>query len=293
MIATDYDTDIYAPLAPEFRSSILGTLSVVSAVGGSVITTAESKAQCKVEVADDDTYIDTLIASATAFCERMIDGHRQFLTTTYDVLVSDWWECIRLPRPPLLSVSHVKYYDTDGTQQTLATTYYNVFTPWRQQGRIERAPDQTWPSYQSDRAYPITVRFVAGYLSPITAVVATDVITSAGLAFNDTQRVRLWNVGGALPAGLSTGTDYYVRDASAQTFKVTTTPSTGSAVDITDTGTGLHYAGEFPDTIKMAIKHVVAHWYRNREAVLTGTISKEIEIGVRALLESEGYGSYA
>lgn len=42
-----------------------------------------------------------------------------------------------------------------------------------------------------------------------------------------------------------------------------------------------------PENVKQAVRMVVGHWYRNREAVLTGTISKEIEIGVDSLLESE------
>src|SRR6185503_6851425 len=35
-----------------------------------------------------------------------------------------------------------------------------------------------------------------------------------------------------------------------------------------------------PWHIKQAIGMVVAHWYRNREAVFTGSITKEIELGV-------------
>jgi uncharacterized phiE125 gp8 family phage protein len=42
-----------------------------------------------------------------------------------------------------------------------------------------------------------------------------------------------------------------------------------------------------PENVKQAVRMVVGHWYRNRESVLVGTISKEIEMGVDALLESE------
>lgn len=48
-----------------------------------------------------------------------------------------------------------------------------------------------------------------------------------------------------------------------------------------------------PENVKHAIRMVVGHWYRNREAVLTGSISKEIEMGVDALLESEHVERYA
>jgi uncharacterized phiE125 gp8 family phage protein len=40
-----------------------------------------------------------------------------------------------------------------------------------------------------------------------------------------------------------------------------------------------------PENIKLAAKQLIAHWYRNREAVLTGTISKDLEWTVDSLLE--------
>ena len=42
--------------------------------------------------------------------------------------------------------------------------------------------------------------------------------------------------------------------------------------------------GDVPEGVRMAIKLLVGHWYANREAVLTGTISKPIEFGVDSLL---------
>jgi len=47
-----------------------------------------------------------------------------------------------------------------------------------------------------------------------------------------------------------------------------------------------------PYTIRQAIKLLVAHWYENREAVLIGTISKEIELGLQSLLQRNNYGYY-
>ncbi len=44
---------------------------------------------------------------------------------------------------------------------------------------------------------------------------------------------------GTLPAGLLVSTDYYVRDITSTTLKVATS-GTGAAIDITDTGTGIH-----------------------------------------------------
>lgn len=41
---------------------------------------------------------------------------------------------------------------------------------------------------------------------------------------------------------------------------------------------------KIPGTMTRAILMLVSHWYENREAVLTGTVSKEIELGVNSML---------
>jgi hypothetical protein len=74
-----------------------------------------------------------------------------------------------------------------------------------------------------------------------TVVAATDVITVSaahGLVVGD--RVRFSNSGGALPAGISAATDYYVLTVPlTTTLTISATPG-GSVLDITGTGTGTH-----------------------------------------------------
>lgn len=43
-------------------------------------------------------------------------------------------------------------------------------------------------------------------------------------------------------------------------------------------------AAMIPHRVKQAIQLLVGHWFKHREAVVTGTISKEIEIAVQSLL---------
>lgn len=47
-----------------------------------------------------------------------------------------------------------------------------------------------------------------------------------------------------------------------------------------------------PQTIRHAVLMLVGHMYEHRLSVLTGTISKEIEFGVKALLDSARWGDY-
>lgn len=48
-----------------------------------------------------------------------------------------------------------------------------------------------------------------------------------------------------------------------------------------------------PAAIRHAILMLVGHWYDgSRSAVLSGTISKEVEFGVKSLLDSQRWGAY-
>ena len=56
---------------------------------------------------------------------------------------------------------------------------------------------------------------------------------------------------------------------------------------------GYGSAVSVPESYKQAMLLLIAHWYENREAVLTGTASKVIELGYRSMLAVEDSGSYA
>lgn len=62
---------------------------------------------------------------------------------------------------------------------------------------------------------------------------ATDVVTCRTHGFSDTNTIVFY--GGTVPSPLVEGTVYYVRDATADTFKVAAT-SGGAAIDLTGTG---------------------------------------------------------
>ena len=78
---------------------------------------------------------------------------------------------------------------------------------------------------------------VTGSGTAFTAA-ASDTITSAGHGLSDGD-VLLLTTTDTLPAGLSVNTPYYVISATTNTFELSAT-SGGSAVDITDAGTGTH-----------------------------------------------------
>lgn len=49
-------------------------------------------------------------------------------------------------------------------------------------------------------------------------------------------------------------------------------------------------ASSVPEPLKSAMKVLIAHWHRNRESVLVGSISKEIELGFQSFLDAYSVG---
>ncbi len=188
------------PRQHPFRTTLLGPIERVADPVGQVLSTDEAKAHLRITFSNDDTLIDSLIQECTRLCEEEISGTRQFLFATYDLPVSHWWwdKPLGIPRPPLASVTSVKYFDTAGVQQTLPTTFYDVHTPWKMPGYIVRKPLQVFPPHQIDQHYPITIRFVAGYGA--AADVPYEAKAAVKLLLFDRYLVR-----GTIPAPGSTG----------------------------------------------------------------------------------------
>lgn len=82
--------------------------------------------------------------------------------------------------------------------------------------------------------------------STFTAAV-TDIITVSAHGFTAGTRITAAS-STTLPAGLAASTNYYLRDVTTNTFKVSLTPN-GDAVNITDTGTGTHTLTWYPEIL--------------------------------------------
>lgn len=92
--------------------------------------------------------------------------------------------------------------------------------------------------------YPILAsiclgRYGYGTATTVTADAGTDFLTAVSHGLEDNDPILFDTTIADLPAGLSANTIYYVRDKTTNTFKVALTAG-GSAIDITDAGTGTH-----------------------------------------------------
>lgn len=120
----------------------------------------DAKLHCAIAQDDDNGLIDAFIRAAREAAEAYLS--RALFTQTRVVTYSQFADEMWLPfAAPLQSVSSVQYYDVNGVQQTLASSYYTVLTN-SEPGRIVRAANQSWPSVQPDRLMPITITYVCG-----------------------------------------------------------------------------------------------------------------------------------
>lgn len=126
------------------------------------ITVAEVKAHLRISDQYEDSLIAGLITAARKSVEQIT--RRSLINQTWRLYLDDFPAdiYINLPYPPLVSVTHVKYYDQDGQFVTLNTADYQVddkATP----GSIVLTELGNWPTTELDKVNAVEVEFVAGY----------------------------------------------------------------------------------------------------------------------------------
>ncbi len=137
-----------------------GKLVLKTGPATTAISLAEAKAFLRVDsdYDDDDSYITSLIGVATNVVEQFT--RRRLITQTYNIYYDEFPPYMDLQVGNVASVTHVKYYDTDNTLQTLDTSEYDVDIRVKP-GRIYQAEDGNFPDTY-ERANSVEVEFVVG-----------------------------------------------------------------------------------------------------------------------------------
>ena len=133
--------------------------SVTAAPAEEPVTASECKAWAHISTSADDTVIGQMIVAARQWTESYTG--RALVTQTITGYMDSFESPIDLPKPPVASVTSVKYIDTGGTQQTLSTDVYGVDTT-STPSRIYLKYNQTWPSIRGDY-HGIEIILVTGY----------------------------------------------------------------------------------------------------------------------------------
>ena len=181
-------------------------LSLVTAPTEEPIGLHEAKAQ--LSLAQDYTKHDQLLRGLIVAARQYVEDRCNIavMTQTWQLSMDSWprlFDGLYLPKPPLASVTSLKYYNTSGVDTTWSSSNYVVSTD-RRPGRLKAAYNVVYPSY---RVQPDTIRivFVAGYTSP--DLVPQTIKQACLLLVSNWFENRTSEVVGAAPASLQHALD--------------------------------------------------------------------------------------
>ncbi len=174
-------------------------------IGEPALTLEAAKSYLRVMHDDDDDQIVSLILEAYGKAEARTG--RKLRTATATLILSNFPRdggMIVLPYPPLVSVTSISYYDTNGTEQTIDDFQQaSASIP----GVIDTAVDVTsWPATQI-RLNAVTIVFECGGYEPEQITSAIKLMLN--LDYNEIEEPRASQMGRRIDALLH---GYTIRD---------------------------------------------------------------------------------
>lgn len=138
-------------------------LKLLTAATAAAVSLAEAKAHLRIDDTADDALIAALVAAATDAAEHLMG--RAVMPQTWALTLDEFpgSTCkIRLDRPPVASVTSVRYIDAAGAQIVLPDNKYQLLTGSDYRSDIVPSWNASWPTA---RAQPeaVQVLFIAGY----------------------------------------------------------------------------------------------------------------------------------
>lgn len=181
-------------------------LSQYSAPSMTAVSLSEAKDHLRILTDDQDSLIGSYLDAACQNVEN--DLQRQLVTATWDLTMNCWTDrlpagetktIIEIPRPPLQSITSIKYIDVNGVEQTVSTSVYEAVTNV-DPGWVRLKYDQTWPSHRAQKD-AITVRFVAGYglASAVPGGIKAMILLQVADFYENREMLNIGNIVNDLP----------------------------------------------------------------------------------------------
>ena len=148
----------------------------------------DAKEHLRIDQHDEDVWLLDAIKATRNRAEGMMG--RALIAQTLEVALSGWpaTRVIELPRPPLVSVTSVKYFDVDDAEFTLAASNYIVDTRTTP-GRLVLKSTASWPGTALRDVNGVIIRYVAGYGAE-AADVPAEIRAAMKLWLGDMYEVR-------------------------------------------------------------------------------------------------------
>lgn len=169
------------------------------------LTLVDALSQSRITETSENTLLEAKLAAAREAVEIFLN--RQLMSATWALkldrfpsgsddpaeyvdgirVYSGGNQTIRLPRPPLSSISSFAYIDTAGATQTLTLTTDYIIDTASQPGRITPAYGTVWPTARN-QMNAVTITYVAGYAS--AALVPAGIKEAIRIKFADLTENR-------------------------------------------------------------------------------------------------------
>jgi uncharacterized phiE125 gp8 family phage protein len=124
------------------------------------VTLAEAKAQCRIEVSDDDALVTALIVAARQTAELVL--RRALMTQTWTLTLDTFPTAIELAHPPLQAVNSIIFLEAVAGAPTILSPASYIVDGASEPGWIQPANGYDWPQVWPE-INAITVEFVCGY----------------------------------------------------------------------------------------------------------------------------------
>ena len=146
----------------------MGSFRLSEAAGSEPVTAAEVKLYARVAHSVEDSIITKWIKAARKLAEDY--QHRAYISQKYKLLYDTFPEsCIDIPRPPLMSIDAVNYYDRDDGETLFAASNYSLDL-LSEVGRLALNYGVTWPQVELRPINGLIIDFTAGYGANADAV---------------------------------------------------------------------------------------------------------------------------
>lgn len=179
-------------------------LKLITGPTAEPVTLAEAKLHLKVEVADDDTLITSMIAAARGDAEHRLG--RSLITQTWEQVLDAFDDAIKLPNPPILSIVSIKYIDQDGAEQTLSSGAYTLDLD-NEPGFVEPVYGTEWPATRV-QTNAVRVRYTAGYGTTgasVPAQIKAWILLRVGALYENREGVQIGQAMQAAPRDFADG----------------------------------------------------------------------------------------
>lgn len=138
-------------------------LKLITAPTNLPVTLTEAKNHLRVSGDLDDTYITSLIEAAAGFVDGIYGMGFCLMPQTWEMALDRFNSEVKIPIYPVSSVASVAYVDSEGAEQTVASSVYQL-NNYGSSPNITLKYNQNWPTSRNI-ADAVKIRFIAGFES--------------------------------------------------------------------------------------------------------------------------------